>query len=420
MPKSDLAEETKNDVEQTGPVDLLIGIAGAVNKDELQQYLQNMNADWSATAQSPHVVVAYPGSSELESGEAETLAGAAGVNAPRVLQYSLPAGDPTTLPWTITSAAQKAICSLAVELDAKVCVLLHSDLAMLTPEKLRMLTSPVLEKACDLVVPVYPSRKFEGLLNHSILAPIARALYGQRVRYPLAPDLSCSARMCAKLSETENTRERGESSLLWPTTQAALNGYQVCQVNIDVQHATQTEGLELSTVLSSLAGSAYTEMETYAPYWQRVRGSHPTAVSGNAAQQISEGEPVDAKPLIDSFLLGSHNLQEVWGLVLPPVTLLELKKLARSSPEAFRMPDELWVRIVYDFALAHRLRTMNRGHLMGALTPLYLGWVASYAQEVAGLSPFAAEQRFEQLARSYEEGKPYLVSRWRWPDRFNP
>ena len=84
------------------------------------------------------------------------------------------------------------------------------------------------------------------------------------------------------------------------------------------------------------------------------------------------------------------------------------------------MPDELWVRIVYDFALAHRLRTMNRGHLMGALAPLYLGWVASYAQEVAALSPFAAEQRLEQLARAYEEGKPYLVSRWRWPDRFNP
>ena len=78
MPKSDLAEETKNDVEQAGPVDLLIGIAGAVNKDELQQYLQNMNADLSATAQSSHVVVAYPGSSELESGEAERLAGVAG------------------------------------------------------------------------------------------------------------------------------------------------------------------------------------------------------------------------------------------------------------------------------------------------------------------------------------------------------
>jgi hypothetical protein len=208
--------------------------------------------------------------------------------------------------------------------------------------------------------------------------------------------------------------------LLWPVTHAAINSYQVCQANVDVHHATQTEGLELSAVLTSLVGSAFSEMETYAPYWQRVRSSQPTATSGNIIQQVSDGEPVDAKPLVDSFVLGSSNLQEVWGLVLPPVTLLELKKLARCAPESFRMPDELWVRIIYDFALAYRLRTINRGHLMGALTPLYLGWVASYIQEVATHSPLAAEQRFEQLARAYEEGKPYLVSRWRWPDRFNP
>ena len=415
MPKSDLAEETKTDAEQIGPVDLLIGIAGAVNATELQQHAQSLQTSLSTGAQAAHVVIAYPG-----SGETEALIGNTGAASSRFLQYSLPATDPAILPWTVASAAQKAICSLAVELNAKVCVLLHGDLAMLNADKLQLLTSPVLEKECDLVVPAYPSRKFEGLLNHSILAPVSRALYGQRVRYPLAQDLSCSARMCAKLSETNNTRERSESSLLWPITQAALNSYQICQVNVDVQHAAQTEGLDLSTVLASLVGSAYMEMEAYAPFWQRVRGSHAAVISGSVPQQISDGEPVDAKPLIDSFLLGSLNLQEVWGLVLPPVTLLELKKLARSSAESFRMPDELWVRIVYDFALAHRLRTMNRGHLMGALTPLYLGWVASYAQEVAALSPFAAEQRLEQLARAYEEGKPYLVSRWRWPDRFNP
>jgi hypothetical protein len=418
MPKSDLAEETKTDVEATGPVDLLIGIAGAVKKDDLQQCLQNVSASAFRVAPSLHVVVAYPGGAE--NSEEEIFSSDTGVGKARFLQYSLPASDPSVLPWAVASAAQRAICALAVELDAKACVLLHSDMVMFTDEKLQLLTSPILENACDLVVPVYPSGKFDGLLNHSILAPMARSLYGQRVLYPLAPDLSCSPRMCGKLSEMGSTRERSESSLLWPTTQAALNNYQVCQVNVDVQHAAQTEGLELSTVLGSLVGSVYAEMEMYAPYWQRVRSSHATAISGSAAQKSDSGEPVDAKPLIDSFLLGSRNLQEVWGLVLPPVTLLELKKLARHAPEAFRMPDELWVRIVYDFALAHRLRTMNRGHLMGALTPLYLGWVASYMQEVAGLTPFAAEQRLEQLARAYEEGKPYLVSRWRWPDRFNP
>ena len=66
------------------------------------------------------------------------------------------------------------------------------------------------------------------------------------------------------------------------------------------------------------------------------------------------------------------------------------------------------------YVLAHRLRTINRGHLMGSLTPLYLAWVASHIQAGANASSLDA------LARAFEADKPYLVSRWRWPDRFNP
>jgi hypothetical protein len=30
------------------------------------------------------------------------------------------------------------------------------------------------------------------------------------------------------------------------------------------------------------------------------------------------------------------------------------------------------------------------------------------------------EARIEELCLRYETEKPYLMSRWRWPDRFNP
>jgi len=411
MPKSDLADEMKAEVQQAGPVDLLLGISGPVNVTDLRQQAPSL----LESAGIAGAVIAYPDGGGREALNSDSDASAAGF-----IPYSLTGSDPATLPWVISSVAQKAICSLAVDLSAKVCVVLHGDLKMLSVERLQTLTQAIHEKQCDLILPIYQSRKFDGLLNHSILAPLARALYGQRVRYPLAQDFGCSARMFQKLSEFTGGRERSDGSLLWPATQAAMASYQVCQAIVDVHHQAQTEGLELSTILTSLVGSAFAEMETYAPYWQRVRNSQPTATYGKALQQTSDGDPVDAKPLVESFVLGSRNLQEIWSLVLPPVTLLELKKLSRCTPESFRMPDELWVRIIYDFALAYRLRTINRGHLMGALTPLYLGWVASYVQEVAARSPLAAEQRFEQLARAYEEGKPYLVSRWRWPDRFNP
>ena len=107
-------------------------------------------------------------------------------------------------------------------------------------------------------------------------------------------------------------------------------------------------------------------------------------------------------------------------MILPPSTMVELRRLARNGAAQFRMPDVTWAHVVYDFALAHRLRTINRDQMLRALTPIYLGWVASYAQELEHASPEAAELRVEKLCVAYEETKSYFVSRWRWPDRFNP
>jgi hypothetical protein len=82
--------------------------------------------------------------------------------------------------------------------------------------------------------------------------------------------------------------------------------------------------------------------------------------------------------------------------------------------------DQTWVRTVFDFALGYRLRTMNRDHLLRAFTPLYLAWAASFATEMQEARADEAERRLEALCLAFEAEKPYLISRWRWPDRFNP
>jgi hypothetical protein len=126
--------------------------------------------------------------------------------------------------------------------------------------------------------------------------------------------------------------------------------------------------------------------------------------------------------MLDSFRLAYTNLHEIWSLVLPPNSLLGLKKLSLMPAAGFRMADSLWARIVYDFVLAYRLRTINRGHLLGALTPLYLAWVASHLllTSGAGAETMGPEKHVEAVAAAFEADKPYLVARWRWPDRFNP
>src|ERR1035441_2271304 len=71
------------------------------------------------------------------------------------------------------------------------------------------------------------------------------------------------------------------------------------------------------------------------------------------------------------------------------------------------MSDDLWVRIVYDFALGHRLRAGTT--FSDRLRP-YLGWIASYALEMETAGPVQIDARIERLAGAYEAGKLYLVS----------
>ncbi len=408
-----------------GPSDVFVGIAGLTDVDALRAQAATLGDRLGAS-----VTFAYPGFDNAPS-PAELAAppgldpqGAAQPGRVRFLSYALPANEASATPWALAAGSQRALLALAAETQARVCVLVNPDLQVLTGGALVPLAMPVLDKSAELVLPVYTSGRYDSLLNYSILAPLTRALYGKRVCYPLASDYAVSGRLVARLLQSAHTAAHiNAGSILWPATVAATIDAPVAEVTTSARHAARTEGLELSAVIAQLVGSVFADMEHNAPLWQRVRGSQPSLRSGPAAiadEALHATQP-EPKPMVDSFLLGYRSLQEVWGLVLPPVTLLELKRLTLVAPERFRLPDELWVRIIYDFALAFRLRTISRTHLLGALTPLYLGWVASYVNQWGSApGPMTPTERHEQLAKAFEDGKPYLVRRWRWPDRFNP
>src|SRR5271170_3288985 len=401
-------------MEPVGAVDLLIGIAGPASEDELRSRAAETVRGVSAGSGGLRMAIASPVSSaaEVSSSPADSGSGL------QFLSYPLAASATPLLPWLAAPAAYREIARLAEKTEARACVVLSQDLAGLNGEAVEALARPVSEGQAQLSAPLYPTGKHEGLLNSGILYPFTRSLYGRQIRHPFAVDFGIAGSMISRLA-SETHRGPGEA-ILCPPVDGAVADVPIAQSHVDVTHVAQREGLELSTVLAALAGALFEEAEKNAAFWQRVRGSRQTPVLGSPAAPLSDADGVDVRPLIESFNLGSRNLQEIWGLVLPPVTLLELKRLSRLAAEQFRMPDLVWAKIVYDFALAHRLRSISRAHLLGALTPLYLGWVASYVAEVRAGDAIAAEQRIERLAAAYEEAKPYFVSRWRWPDRFNP
>jgi glucosylglycerate synthase len=422
MAKVELSEETKTGGEEVGTADLLIAVALPVDVEQLRIAATQAVLGIVGQLSTLRTVVAFPGVSNVDAAGKEQIEhepSGSGIDL-RFVPYAPPAGSASRIPWLAPAAAYQAVFAMARELGVGTCIVIGSDLAALQSNFLAPMLAPVIENRCELAMPFYPTGKFDGLLNSSILYPLTRALYGRRVRFPLAQDFCLAAKMIPELEIALQRSAAQGQTLFWPATEAALRDCSVCQVHVDTHHVAVAEGIDLSTILAQTVGPLFLEMATNAPLWQRIRASQPVELSGAAAPSPADGPPADTTPMLETFQLGFRNLQEVWSLVLPPVTLLELKRLSRVTVDRFHMPDELWARVVYDFALAHRLRTLSRAHLLGALTPLYLGWVAGYALEVGSASPAEAEQRVEKLARAYEEAKPYLLSRWRWPDRFNP
>jgi len=198
----------------------------------------------------------------------------------------------------------------------------------------------------------------------------------------------------------------------------------MAQVEARRGRVTQPEGYDVTALLTRVVGGLFADIDSRALEWQQSR---PVArileISDQNAADATAPEsdpPADARPMIESFRLAGSNLQDIWGQVMTPRTLLAVKRLAQAKESEHTMPDGLWVRIVYDFLAAYRARTVNRNHLLGALMPLYLGWAASHVLAVSTQGEKVAEQRINTLATAFEADKPYLVARWRWPDRFNP
>jgi glycosyltransferase involved in cell wall biosynthesis len=316
------------------------------------------------------------------------------------------------------SNALHAILQAAGALNAQACAVVDASVMSVTPDWIERLVQPVLRGGFDLAAAYYPRHPFDGALTKSIVYPVFRALFGLRLRQPAAGDFGCSSRLLQHyLSRwTPDGPEVGVD--IWISAAAACGGFQVCEAAVGERRSeARGDAPDLSTTLAQVVGSLFAELERRVEFWQRVRSSADVPVCGDIAHVAVDGPPLDAAALADSFSLGYRELRDVWASVLPPAAIVALKKLAERST-ILRLDDRLWARIVYDFALGYRLRTLPRDHLLRALTPLYLGWLASFILQVPSADPDETDRRVEEVCLAFEAEKPYLIARWRWPEQF--
>jgi hypothetical protein len=352
-----------------------------------------------------------------------TLEAATRAGGERIVEVPCPRHMPiATMPYhgqPGRAAALRALLEAACQRKASACAFVDGSLKAIAPDRVDRLVGPVIGQNVDYVTPFYSRHPFDGPITNAIVAPVFRALYGVALRQPAVGEFGCSTRLAEHLLEEGWWDRDGAAASvdLWVASAAVCGGFRVCEAPLGVRVAAPPEArADLSTTLAQVVGGLFADLDERVDDWQRVRGATAPAVCGDMLSGESEPPSINVERLVDSFRLGYKELREIWTWVLPPRTLIELRKLSASPIDQFRFDDELWAGIIYDFAFGYSFHVMPRDHLLRSLVPLYSGWMASYVVESQG-TPQGALARLDQVALAFETQKRHLISRWRWPEK---
>ena len=156
-------------------------------------------------------------------------------------------------------------------------------------------------------------------------------------------------------------------------------------------------------------------MVTYESTWTAIRGAEEVPLFGFPHGVGVAAVDVDVDRMLAIFRQAVRDLRAIWELALAPSTLTDIAALAPEDKERFSFPARLWVRAIYDFALAYRRPPVSQPQLLKALVPLYLGRTASFILETGHSDANEVERIVRALAEAYVEDKEYLVQRWAVP-----
>jgi glycosyltransferase involved in cell wall biosynthesis len=312
-------------------------------------------------------------------------------------------------------SAFRTIFKIAEKLKAKACCVVDSDLRSITPEWIELLLGPIVDKGFDYVAPLYSRHKFDGTITNSIVYPMTRAMYGKRIRQPIGGEFGFSGKLASHYL-TKNVWDSDVARYgidIWMTTTAIGDGYKVCQSYLGAKiHDAKDPGADLSAMFTQVVSSLFTYLELYANIWKGITSSEAVPTFGFTFEVGLEPVNVNVERMINAYKLGIDALLPILERILPNDEIKELQNLTQKDHTSFYLPDELWVKIVFRYAIAYHRRVWTVEQLMKSMIPLYMGRTASFVIANMNSSADEVEGNIESLCQSFENQKPLLLKDW--------
>lgn len=402
-----LEETVLDEVEKIGQADILVGIPSFRNADTIAHVVKQ----------------AALGMVEYFPGMKPVLVNSDGGSTDNTRDVVLETAVPAEVSKIATpyrglpgkGSAFHTIFEIAARLDVKLCIVVDSDLRSITPEWMKFLGYPILKERFDFVTPHYLRYKYDGTITNSIAYPLTRSLYGKRIRQPIGGDFGFSGDLARVYSERDvwDTDIARFGIDIWMTTLAMNEGFDICQSFMGLKlHNNKDPGSDLGSMFHQVCGTMFDLMKSYERDWMEVDGSVPAPVVGEECTDEPEVAEVSCENLIGHFRNGFEEYGNIWRAILRKENFREIERAYGLGESNFEFPSGLWVRSVYDFAIAYNFGPIACDAVINALTPLYCARTAHFVRKTADMSSYEAEIEVERTAETYEALKDYLRHYW--------
>ena len=305
----------------------------------------------------------------------------------------------------------------ARKLDPKALVVIEADVRNISPVWIRNLAAPVLKGramfarfTCAISMrPLSPVPLYILFCGASTGGGCGRPMWGIAVQ-PEAADLYLATPLWNEAIENfgiDIWMSNVALAVRLPVVQAFMGAPKVHRLKDPYTHLTVLFHEVLSTIFDL--------MLVYKDFWQQVKWSKPTALSGTDLHEVETPLPVDINTdrLHERFLEGFDKYCDLWGKAYGPTVVLKLQEMRSMGLQHFSFPTQTWLTILFDSAVTYRrMDPEQRKTLLDALLPLYLGKSSFIVKKTERMSLQQAEEYIENECMIFEENKPYIIKVW--------
>jgi hypothetical protein len=314
-------------------------------------------------------------------------------------------------------SAVRAILEIAQRARAKACILLDATSSSLVPDWIKKFATPVLQNEFDFVLPAYSRPLIESGVSDLIAYPMTRLLYGVEARQAMPSDVALSGALAARWSERDvwETDIAREGVDIWLATVAIQDQARMCQTRLGTKSGPREFSATLDPLFEQSVGTLFRLMDVYHRRWMATSKLRSIPFCRNGPMNASEPERqprgVTTEMLSEAFVNGARRYRRVWRSVVVPSHLKEILELANEPRGATHFSNELWARVVFDFAVVYNKGENDPDKVVAALLPLYYARLAAVLREL-GPKADALEKAIQTQAEAFTNQKSYLLQRW--------